>query len=264
MYPLLRQRPGTDGGSRVIDLETLRRIARTKGISNMGFAEKDYFQEILLLGVSREAPELVFKGGTALYKLHGLDRFSEDLDFSGRIAERQANRISSYLNHFGYPYKLSLKKVSSGALLNIAVEGLLFQGGSETMARVRVDLSGRDDIEMEPEWLTLFSLYPDIPSLRLRTMVLEEMLAEKVRGLMVRMKARDAYDIWFLLGKGVSADSSLIEKKLKMYNMALDKVSLDKTLDKCQKEWKRELRPLIVNPPKFEAVRKGIREKLLP
>ncbi len=248
----------------MIDLETLRRIARTKGISNIGFAEKDYFQEILLIGVSREAPELVFKGGTALYKLHGLDRFSEDLDFSGKIAERQANRISSYLDHFGWPSKASLEEVSSGTLLNIAVEGFLFQGGSETMARLQVDLSGRDDVEMEPEWLTLFSLYPDIPSLRLRTMALEEIMAEKVRSLMVRMKARDAYDVWFLFGKGVSADSFLIEKKLKVYSMALDEVSLDETLDECQKEWRRELRPLIANPPEFEAVRRTIREGLLP
>lgn len=246
----------------MIDLETLRRVARTKGISNIGFAEKDYFQEIFLLGVSREAPDLVFKGGTALYKIHGLDRFSEDLDFSSTITERQANRISSYFDHFGYPSEFSLKKVSSGTLLNMAVEGFLFQGGSETKARIQIDLSERDDVEMEPEWLTLFSLYPDIPSLRLRTMALEEMLAEKVRGLMVRMKARDAYDIWFLFGKGVSADLFLIDKKLKMYRMTLDRVSLDRSLDECQKMWKKELRPLVSNPPKFEAVRRTIREGL--
>ncbi len=258
------RRPGTDGGSWVIDLETLRRVARTKGISNMGFAEKDYFQEILLLGVSREAPELVFKGGTALYKLHGLDRFSEDLDFSGKIAERQAKRISSYLDHFGYPSKVSLKKVKSGTLLKIAGEGLLFQGSPETMARVQVDLSRRESVEMEPEWLTFFSLYPDIPSFRLRTMAVEEMLAEKVRGLMMRMKARDAYDIWFLFGKGVCVDPSLVEKKLKMYGITLDEVSLAKTLDECQKEWKRELRPLIATPPEFEVVRESICGGLLP
>ena len=71
----------------MIDQETLRRVARTKGISNLSYAEKDYFQEIVMLGISREAPELAFKGGTALYKFHGLNRFSEDLDFSGQYQD---------------------------------------------------------------------------------------------------------------------------------------------------------------------------------
>lgn len=48
----------------------------------MGQAEKDYFQEIILFILYREfGRELVFKGGTALTKCYGFDRFSEDLDF---------------------------------------------------------------------------------------------------------------------------------------------------------------------------------------
>ena len=88
----------------MIDFDTLKKIAKIKGINNIGFAEKDYFQELILLGISREAPELVFKGGTALYKMHGLNRFSEDLDFSGEIKKRNKQGSLDFLG-----FKLYIK-----------------------------------------------------------------------------------------------------------------------------------------------------------
>jgi predicted nucleotidyltransferase component of viral defense system len=45
--------------------------------------EKDYFCSVLLAHLSGSAPELVFKGGTCLAKVHlGFHRMSEDLDFT--------------------------------------------------------------------------------------------------------------------------------------------------------------------------------------
>ena len=47
-------------------------------------ALREILQEIVLLGLSRAGffDHALFYGGTALRILHGLDRFSEDLDFS--------------------------------------------------------------------------------------------------------------------------------------------------------------------------------------
>ena len=217
----------------MIDNETLKRIAKTKGINNIGFAEKDYFQEIVLLGISREAPGLVFKGGTSLYKLHGLNRFSSDLDFSGKINEPTARKIAQYITDFGYDTEVLTKTVKSGILITFVTQGFLFQGRLESFARVQMDVNDVK-VELDPVWPQFFSLYPDIPSYKLQAMALEEVAAEKVRALLVRTKARDAYDIWFILSKDVTIDSALVRKKLRSYNLELNKGTLQRALKACE------------------------------
>ncbi|UCF07411.1 MAG: nucleotidyl transferase AbiEii/AbiGii toxin family protein [Thermoplasmata archaeon] len=245
----------------MIDLDTFKRIAKTKGITNLGYAEKDYFQEIVMLGVSREAPELVFKGGTALYKMHGLDRFSEDLDFSGRIEKQEVNRIAAYLEDFGYETEVVIKNMKTGSLLTFIANGFLYQGTPESRARVQMDVS-KGGTSLDPKWLSFFSLYPDVPSFRLRVMDLEEIMGEKLRALVVRKKARDAYDIWFLLNKGVKIEPSLIREKLELYGIELDRTVLRVTLEECKGIWKRELKTLIWEMPEFAVVRDKIMEAL--
>ena len=248
-----------NGGLKAIDLETLKRIAKTKGINNIGFAEKDYFQEIIMLGVSREAPELVFKGGTALYKLHGLNRFSEDLDFSGVIEESKVHTISEYLINFGYETEISKKVVKASTLLTFIIQGFLYQGKNESKARVQMDVSGAG-VNVEPNWSQFFSLYPDIPSFKLKVMALEEVMAEKMRALIVRKKARDLYDIWYLLNKGVKMDLSLIREKLKMYNIELGRDTLETALGECGGVWIKELKPFLSELPNFIDIKQRIEE----
>ncbi len=245
----------------MIDMQELRRVARTKGVSNMSYAEKDYFQEILLLGVSREAPELVFKGGTALYKLHGMDRFSEDLDFTGAITEKQIQALAGYPDAFGYPTMVIRNKPKDGMLLTFVSEGFLYQGTRESMARVQMDIS-EGDLLMEPEWKQVFPLYPDIPSFRVRAMPLQEIFSEKIRALMVRKKARDAYDIWFMLNKGVPPDKGLAQRKLDMYGLKFSKKLLAEALAEVGPVWNRELKALIAAPPDFGTVKAAIVQML--
>ncbi|EQD65948.1 hypothetical protein B2A_01367, partial [mine drainage metagenome] len=52
--------------------------------------EKDYLQATLLQYIYSYSYNLVFKGGTCLAKLYGLDRFSEDLDFDIGDSDIQA------------------------------------------------------------------------------------------------------------------------------------------------------------------------------
>jgi predicted nucleotidyltransferase component of viral defense system len=62
--------------------EELRTYEKTVGF-NLWQVEKDYLQHLVLLFLySRIKNEPVFKGGTALQKVFGLNRFSIDLDFS--------------------------------------------------------------------------------------------------------------------------------------------------------------------------------------
>jgi len=66
----------------LIEKEFLLRVARNKGLKNREHIEKDYFQDLLLYHLYKKSNNFVFKGGTCLYKLYNLPRFSEDLDFS--------------------------------------------------------------------------------------------------------------------------------------------------------------------------------------
>jgi predicted nucleotidyltransferase component of viral defense system len=246
----------------MIDLPTLRKIARTLGLTNLGFAEKNYFQDILLLAVSREAPDLLFKGGTALYKLHGLERFSEDLDFHGRISASTLNRLARYLGDFGFPAEVEHKIIKGGTLAKFSVRGLLYQGTAQTLARIRFDVSHLDILPPNAEWKTCFPLYGDIPAFRIQALVIEEMLAEKVRALLVRSKARDAYDVWFLLVKGVPLDGGLVARKMEIYKRRFDARALERALGVVRTNWKSELGTMVPRLPDFGTVADAIRTGL--
>ena len=64
-------------------LDEMRTYAKRLGFREAYMAEKDYLQELLLRALFSEIPEngLVFRGGTALAKIYGSGRFSDDLDF---------------------------------------------------------------------------------------------------------------------------------------------------------------------------------------
>ena len=60
----------------MITKSELLETAKLKGISNAGYAEKDYLLELLLFSLAKNTKqELIFKGGTALYKFYKLERF---------------------------------------------------------------------------------------------------------------------------------------------------------------------------------------------
>src|SRR5579872_4522766 len=80
-------------------------------------ALKEIFQEISLLGLWRAKfyEKAAFYGGTALRILYGLDRFSEDLDFSLLKPEknfdlsRYNQAIKDELNSFGFEVTVETK-----------------------------------------------------------------------------------------------------------------------------------------------------------
>ena len=54
-----------------------------------------------------------------------------------------------------------------------------------------------------PSFLIFYSLYHDIPPFPIWSMNPSEILAEKIRELMYRKKARDLFDVYFLIRKGI-------------------------------------------------------------
>ncbi|MBI4163066.1 MAG: nucleotidyl transferase AbiEii/AbiGii toxin family protein [Candidatus Aenigmarchaeota archaeon] len=209
----------------MINENELREKAKIKGIS-LGNAEKEYLIDLMLLAISRNIKdELVFKGGTCLYKFYKLDRFSEDIDFTAIKPidiEQLIASIKSDLAIFGINSTVSSKKMYNAMLIKFKCQGPLFRG--KYPCSVRFDVNFKSIIEIEPVVKNYSSLYSDIPAFSLLIMDEKEILAEKVRAIMSRDKARDVYDLWFLLDKGVNFDMKLVAKKLEYYNKKFDKI----------------------------------------
>ena len=251
----------------MISLEDLRNIARVKIISNMGYAEKDYLLDLILFSISKNTKdELVFKGGTCLYKIYKINRFSEDIDFSA-VKEidlgNLINKIIIDLRLFGIEATTKEKKERyNTTLIDLHAKGPLYNGNSNSLCNIRIDINTKSEVNFKPVLHRYNSLYSEISEYSLLVMSKEEILAEKIRAIINRDKARDVYDLWFLLENGVKIDKSLIEKKLKYYEKMFDYSEFIKRIKDKKKLWGVEIGRLIMGQvPDFKVVEETIIKK---
>ena len=231
--------------------------------------EKHYVQTLALRFIYSEiATELIFKGGTALWFFHGLNRFSNDLDFTlvgevnfGSLMER-LRRDFELLN-----FPLTMKKVKDDEIsfsFRMGVEGPLFTKeiercfvGFEISKKERV-IEASQAIEVDPP-------YPDILPFTVPVMRLEEICAEKVRAILTRNYARDLYDLWFLLGKKrVRMRRDLVDEKLNHYGKKFVMGEFKEKLEERGGYWESELKPLILGTlPDFQTVEREVLAAIL-
>lgn len=245
-------------GNIMISKSELAKIAEIKHLTIRN-AEKDYLLEHLLFALSDDRRFLAFKGGTALYKFYNLNRFSEDLDFdlTGKRfdVDKIIKKITRNLELTGMQRTLFEKiEYSNETNIRFSIRGPLYDGSKNSMSRVTINISKRE----QPLYILdklLISSYPEIPSFELSVIDEREIAAEKIRCIMTRDKPRDIYDLWFLSKKNIAIDISLVDKKLKIYNLIFD---LEKFLEKIiekHKMWKRDLNDFIIGTlPDFNTV----------
>ncbi len=264
----------------MLSKEELSKIAEKKGLLLIN-TERDYLLEMILYALFQKVKdELVFKGGTALYKLYGLNRFSEDLDFTlmkhrsavqeGQSPSAQKGKLSLLVPKFIEETVRQLSKLGVVAKIkeirdyrqqiNVHLEckGPLYTGGKETMAYIPLNLSLREKVQY-PRYETLFSSYREIPSFELCVMGEAEIAAEKVRTILARDKARDVYDLWFLLKKGVKIDAELLKKKMKRAKISWNKKMLLDAIAAKEKMWEEDLQKLVLgNLPSFRKIQEEL------
>lgn len=250
----------------MILVEELRSIAKLKGIKNLGYAEKDYLIELALLLISRQTKdEIVFKGGTCLYKFYKLGRFSEDIDFT---LKKELNidilikTIILGLSGFGIEADVKKKKqVQNSVMITLRTKGPLYANRPQTFSSIGIDINIKSSIDVEPVNSRYSPIYKEVPPFSMLIMDEKEILAEKVRAILSRDKARDVYDLWFLIQKEVKADAQLINKKLDYYNMKFSVKELKKAIEAKKGFWEKELEPLVFGElPSFGECRKRILE----
>lgn len=185
-------------------------------------ALREIFQELALLGLWRAKffEQAAFYGGTALRILHGLDRFSEDLDFSlltpdvNFDLERYLAGLARELAAFGLAVtvvprpKATRSAVQSAFLKAGTLEHLLTIGAGAAITRgipgnqtIKVKLEVDRDPPGGFDTQTHFLLRP-LP-FSVRAYALPDLLAGKMHAILFRrwknrVKGRDWYDlVWF-------------------------------------------------------------------
>jgi predicted nucleotidyltransferase component of viral defense system len=198
--------------------------------------ERDYVLSWMLEGLYRRptlAERLVFKGGTALRKCYFPEyRFSADLDFtlnqslpSQELRAETVSACQTITEEIGLQLLLvdfrTLRDVPGeeahqGRIEYIGPRGRL--GGSQP--RIRLDLTVYERLVLPPVCYPVHHPYSDANDLNAvaPTYALDEMLAEKLRAMLRRARARDLYDVWQLLTRYAEmldlgrAKRALIEK----------------------------------------------------
>ena len=223
---------------------------------NLWQVERDYLQHLALAFLYGQAPAgaLVFKGGTALQKAYGLGRFSTDLGFSLASAFdllRAAESTAKQVTIFGFEASAEETR-GARASLALRVKGPLYDGSTRAETKLLLEVSKRGDLLLPPSVREVVPVYEDLQPYAPLVMDLSEMLSEKVRALTVRSKARDLYDTWFLLRKGVRIDLDLVQKKLDYCGRAFDRASFIEGVKGLSRIWNSELTPLVRTLPKFD------------
>lgn len=245
----------------MITKEELQEYARLSGL-NLGQAEKDYFQSILLFILYQEyGKDIVFKGGTALKKCYGLNRSSEDLDFTC-LNKIDVKKLEAGVKRFNLEFEIETKEYKDGLKIILRIKGPLYIGINQSLCKFIIDFSFRENIILKPQIKTIGRFLEEIPAFDVFVMQEREILAEKVRAVLTRTKARDIYDLWFLLEKGIKFDENLVKEKLEYYKHEWNPKEFAKKLDMKKAIWETELKPLVSSLPDFMKVRKSVLERI--
>jgi predicted nucleotidyltransferase component of viral defense system len=226
----------------------IQRLAQRHGIGVQA-QERDYLQCLLLFLLYSKSQQLVFKGGTALRVVYRGSRYSEDLDFNGPQdvpALRELwQAVLGSLGGFGIHAEIRQEWQSEvGYSFDVSYQGPLYDGRARTKGKVRVDISMHQE-KTDTRRELVSSDYDDMRPFVATVISSEYLLAEKVRVLLMRSKARDVFDIWLLINQGVPMNKALVRKKLAPYKVALTSANMEAALEKARAGWTRDLRPLL-------------------
>ena len=243
----------------MISRSQLRSIARKTGLT-LYQQEKDYLLRLFLYNYYKKFKDAVFKGGTCLKYLYGLNRFSEDLDFNLPIKsetfQKQVKKTLKEIDLTGInTYFLKEETFKEAYTCEIGVHGPLYKGTEQTRNRIRIDAGKRTGTIQPPKWRLISSEYPETTEhFLIKTMDEEEMLVEKIISLMKRNKGRDLYDTWFLLEKGVKINKELFTKKTSS-TLNLENIP-------SEKEYTRDLEKLTDRIIPYNQIKQELQKEL--
>jgi len=245
-------------------------------------ALKEILQELALVGLWRAHffEHAAFYGGTALRILYGLDRFSEDLDFT--LLNRDNNfslnlyntAIRNELESYGFDVVVEskekvwqtavqsafIKTNTLGELLKIEIPANLIKGfHPQAQLKIKIEI----DTDPTPAYRTETRFLKTPLNIGIRGVILEDIFAGKMHALLFRewkgrVKGRDWYDWLWLIRKGVKLDlkrlsihlqaSGFLNSEKSLTTRELEQLMFDKIESLDLDSAINDIRPFVSDP----------------
>lgn len=219
-------------------LENVLHSRRPADVKETKLALREILQDIVLIGLSRANffSKASFYGGTALRIFYGLNRYSEDLDFTLNETDRSFSlepymkSIVDLASSYGLEIKIEtkIKKLSSPiesafAKLNTYRTFIHAKLDRNLLDRLHKDevLKVKFEVDCDPaigfhvhnKWITDPELAP------INVLDLESLFAGKLHAILCRnyknnVKGRDYYDFVFFINKGTKPNLIYLKNKL--------------------------------------------------
>ncbi len=181
----------------MITAEAIRALAVKFQTTELN-VRREYCQHLFLSYFYQQSltDQVYFKGGTALRVIYNSPRFSEDLDFSSSLRDIHALEDAvvgalAEIARENVDVDIAESKTTSGGYLAIVT----FRGGDAPVS-VQLEISLREG-QKRGEAVTIVSDF--IPAYTILTLARDQLIDEKIQALLSRQKARDFYDLYFLL-----------------------------------------------------------------
>ena len=219
-------------------IEEMLKSYQVDNIYDRKNAMKEIMQEIVLCGLSRAGffKEAAFYGGTALRIFYGLDRFSEDLDFSLEQINLDFDLCSYFpvlekeVKTFGLNVEIQEKEKTKDSNIrsaflkgNTKAHLLLFYADERLVGTVDKNEVVKIKFEVDtnpPAFATYEHKYRLLPvPYEIRLYDMPSLFAGKIhavicRGWQSRIKGRDLYDYIFYLSKAVTVNQKHLRARL--------------------------------------------------
>ena len=275
----------------------VQQAAKDGGVNQI-VVERDYAQSYVLLGIAATTAlkdTLVFKGGTALKKVHfGSYRFSEDLDFSAidgpqgkaleqavrgaaAVAEEAARRLA--------PLTFTVERYEERAPHPGGQEAFIvrvqFPWQQQPMIPIKIEITHDEPVLLDAPLIPIRHGYDESIEVFTRTYCLEEICAEKLRSTRqthaklvargwARPRARDFYDLWHLVREpdgriDWNRVASVLPAKCSHRHVAIRTIAdvfEESLLAEVRASWERTLGPFVRTLPAVDQVLAETREHL--
>lgn len=165
---------------------------------------REYIQHLFLSYFYQQSgsEKILFKGGTALRIIYNSPRFSEDLDFDciadppkKQVIETILQNCMASMEKEGILFTLEEVKETSGGYLAILHFDIVNQ-----IIKIQLEISFRQE-NNKGEIFTIANDF--IPPYTLMALVADQLIVGKIHALVSRHKARDFYDLYFILRKNL-------------------------------------------------------------
>lgn len=195
-------------------------------------AQREVMLKIALAGLNRGGffEHAAFYGGTCLRIFHGLNRFSEDMDFS--LIEKDSNiHIENYFQpivdefrSIGMPVEIVKKDKKAfgrveSAFLKEDTEAYDIKFQTRKMLKVKIELDTNPPLQFSTEQRLLMQPY----SFSVRIFTLPDLYAGKMHALVYRawqrrIKGRDWYDFEWYVRNGIALDFNHLQARIKEFS----------------------------------------------